>query len=64
MYFSAQLLSSDAEALLPHVNLDAYGRSLIERQNLALTAYGAVERQDGEPIQRQEQEQALDEMTM
>lgn len=49
------LSPGDAETLIPYVDLYAYGRELIEQQNIALTAYGAVERLDGQLIERMEE---------
>lgn len=40
-----------SEALLPHVNLYAYGEALLQNENFALTDYGLVVRLNGEPIQ-------------
>lgn len=45
----------DAELLLEYVDLYQYGKALIESGNIALTAYGGIERQDGEPIVRMEE---------
>lgn len=42
---------SDAELLLPHVNLYGYGEALIQHNHGELTEYGLIERQDGQPIQ-------------
>ena len=39
------------ELLVPHVNLDGYGRAVVEKMNLILSSYGAVSRGDGQPIQ-------------
>lgn len=46
----------DAELIAKHTNLDAYGQELIERDNIAMTAYGAVERLDGQPVQAMEEQ--------
>ncbi len=37
--------------LLPHLDVEGFGRALAEEQNAAVTAYGTIERQDGGPIQ-------------
>lgn len=52
-----ELMASDkdAELLLKHLNLYAYGRELMEQDPAILTEYGLLERQDGEPIQRLDQ---------
>ena len=39
--------------LLPFVDLHAYGKKLLEEQETVLTEYGAFERCDGQPLQRQ-----------
>ena len=45
------LLGEDEAALLlPHVNLYAYGATMIHRFHYSLTTYGAMERRDGEPV--------------
>lgn len=42
---------SEAELLLPNVNLWSYGKVLMQNENAALTPYGALTRQDGQPVQ-------------
>lgn len=44
------MAESDAEILLPHVNLYTYGEALLQSQHAILTEYGVIERQDGQPI--------------
>ena len=41
--------------LLPHINLYAYGRALMEEQECALTEYGLISREDGESLKPAEQ---------
>ena len=47
--------------LLPHLDLDAYGRDVMQRDNGVLGDYGYLVRLDGQPIQAPRQEM---EMTM
>jgi len=54
------ILNSDAmEMLLPHVDLQAYGKTLLENDYAVMTEYGMIERRDGQPIRKfgQQQEQ-------
>ena len=44
------MAESDAEILLPHVNLYTYGEALLQSQHAMLTEYGVIERQDGQPM--------------
>ena len=39
------------DLLVPHLNLDGYGRAVAEKMNLVLTPYGAVSRRDCQPVQ-------------
>ena len=48
------MAESDAEILLPHVNLYTYGEALLQSQHAILTEYGVIERQDGQPILTQQ----------
>lgn len=41
--------------LLPHINLYAYGRALMEEQECTLTEYGLISREDGESLKPAEQ---------
>lgn len=41
--------------LLPHINLYAYGRALMEGQECTLTEYGLISREDGESLKPVEQ---------
>ncbi len=44
------LREKDMETLMPHLNLYQYGQSLIQKCGGALTTYGLIERQDGQPV--------------
>ena len=48
------MAESDAEILLPHVNLYTYGEALLQSQHAILTEYGVIERQDGQPVLTQQ----------
>lgn len=45
--------------LLPHLDLDAYGRDVMQRDNGVLGDYGYLARLDGQPIQAPRQEMEL-----
>ena len=51
----------EGKLLLPHLDLDAYGRDVMQRDNGVLGDYGYLVRLDGQPIQAPRQEM---EMTM
>ncbi len=51
------LASSAAEHLQQYLNLPAYGRDLLERDNALITPYGRMERDDSQPMQSPFQEQ-------
>lgn len=51
----------EGKLLLPHLDLDAYGRDVMQRDNGVLGGYGYLARLDGQPIQAPRQEM---EMTM
>lgn len=51
---SVVLCSVDEETLLPHIDLDGYGRALLKRDQSMVTGYGLVERKDHQPVQRME----------
>lgn len=53
---SLLIAKPELELLLPHVNLSQYGQTLLEADCGVFTEYGLVERNDGEPIHRMEQE--------
>jgi len=48
---SAALTWRDAALLTPHLNLNEYGQSLIQRCGGQLTDYGLIKRKDGQPVQ-------------
>ena len=49
----------EGELLLPHLDLDAYGRDVMRRDNGILGDYGYLARLDGQPIQAPRQEMEL-----
>ena len=49
----------EGELLLPHLDLDAYGRDVMQRDNGVLGDYGYLARLDGQPIQAPRQEMEL-----
>ena len=53
---NAMLGEKDAELITQHLNLYAYGKSLLEQENAAITPYGRLQRRDGQPIHAMEQE--------
>ena len=56
------MTETEADLLIPHVNLHQYGKALLANHNWNLTEYGMISRQDGQPIQRiepQEQNQGM-----
>ena len=53
---SAMLGEKDAELIIRHLNLYAYGKALLEQDNAVVTPYGRLQRLDGQPIQTMEQE--------
>ena len=46
----------DAETLMPYIDLQGYGRALLERDHAVITEYGLVERAGGEQVQGMEQQ--------
>ena len=52
---STILCDREAEIITPYVNLHQYGQALIQSYNGVLTAYGLIERVDGQPIQGMEE---------
>lgn len=44
------LSKQDAEMLIPHLNMYAYGQALLDRFGGVLTDYGIIERRDGRPV--------------
>lgn len=60
-----QLLPDEVcKALLPHVQLYAFGKELVQVQGSKLTEYGLIERTDGGPIHAVDQEPAKGGMEM
>jgi len=53
---SVILAEWDAALLTPHLNLNEYGQSLIQRCGGLLTDYGLIERKDGQPVQAMERQ--------
>lgn len=49
----------EGKLLLPHLDLDAYGRDVMQRDNGILGDYGYLARLDGQPIQAPRQEMEL-----
>jgi len=49
------LPKSEAQTVASHLNLYAYGRELMEKNNSVQTDYGLLERRDGQPIQTMEE---------
>lgn len=47
---SAILCEVEAEIIMPYVNLYQYGQALIQKYGGTLTAYGLIERVDGQPV--------------
>ena len=41
----------DAEFLAKHTDLIGYGKAILERNHSAISQYGLVERQDGQPME-------------
>lgn len=50
-FLAGNLSGSLLQTVLPHIHLQALGRSLLETSNGALTPYGSISRVDGQPIQ-------------
>ena len=49
----------EGKLLLPHLDMDAYGRDVMQRDNGVLGDYGYLARLDGQPIQAPQQEMEL-----
>jgi hypothetical protein len=49
----------EGKLLLPHLDLDAYGRDVMRRDNGVLGDYGYLARLDGQPIQAPRQEMEI-----
>lgn len=50
------ICEKDAETLMPYIDLQGYGRALLERDHAVITEYGLVERSGGEQTQDMEQQ--------
>ena len=53
---NAMVGRQDADLIMEHLNLYAYGKALLEQENAAITPYGRLQRGDGQPIQTMEHE--------
>ena len=54
-FLESSLGEAGMSTLLPHINLYAYGRALMEGQECALTEYGLISREDGQSLKPMEQ---------
>lgn len=54
-FLESSVGESGMSTLLPHINLYAYGRALMEGQECTLTEYGLISREDGESLKPAEQ---------
>lgn len=52
---SAILNSQDLETLIPCVDIQKYGKALLQSRGAVLTPYGLLERKDGQPVQDPQQ---------
>ena len=50
------ICEKDAETLMPYIDLQGYGRALLERDHAVITGYGLVERAGGEQVQGMEEQ--------
>ena len=50
------ICEKDAETLMPYIDLQGYGRALLERDHAIITEYGLVGRKNGEQVQDMEQQ--------
>lgn len=50
------ICEKDAETLMPYIDLQGYGRALLERDHAIITGYGLVERAGGEQVQGMEEQ--------
>jgi len=50
------ICEKDAETLMPYIDLQGYGRALLERDHAVITGYGLVERAGGEQAQGMEEQ--------
>ena len=49
------LCERDAEALLPYIDLQSYGRALLARDQAVVTSYGLVERDTSRQVLEEDQ---------
>ena len=49
------LCERDAEALLPYIDLQSYGRALLARDQAVVTSYGLVERDTSRQVPEEDQ---------
>lgn len=54
-FLESSLGEAGMSTLLPHINLYAYGRALMEGQECTLTEYGLISREDGQSLKLMEQ---------
>lgn len=50
------ICEKDAETLMPYIDLQGYGRALLERDHAVITEYGLVKRSGGEQVQGMEEQ--------
>lgn len=50
------ICEKDAETLMPYIDLQGYGRALLERDHAVITEYGLVARAGGEQVQGMEEQ--------
>ena len=60
----AVICEKDAEALMPYIDLQGYGRALLDRNQAVITEYGLVGRKSGEQVQDMKQQLGLGGMEM
>lgn len=54
-FLESSMGEAGMSALLPHINLYAYGRALIQQQECTLTEYGLISREGGQSLKPAEQ---------
>lgn len=54
-FLESSMGEAGLETLLPHINLYAYGQTLMQEQECALTEYGLLSRKDGQSLKPAEQ---------
>ena len=58
------ICEKDAETLMPYIDLQGYGRALLERDQAVITGYGLVEQKNREQTQDMEEQPGLGGMEM